>query len=499
MERTNLTRYQIPLRLLVLACVTMTASGPIAVAAAQGADDADQAPGRVGLVELRVEVPGSVTTESLTSTWQAFLEQWQRDLDTIVGATPDVPLVIRFVGDPAATASDDMVAVSDASRLNADASVAAVDLDVLLSWSDTEVQNEFRYLLARRWLAGTSGASMPPALADGFARYLETPVLAQQARQASLAQQAYLDGELPSWDGIMTLSDRAQALDPEASKAARMALAAFLVERYGANVISELATAFGGDPDGDPVAIVSEITGQPAERLDAGWEDFIAAWFGGGWRNNAFAALDLEPARDLFARGAYEAAADRANRTLQVTTALDDRVASAEAEMIVAQASVGMQAEALMTDAEEALRAHDYARAQTLIDRAEDQYALLPEDHRPSSLIESWRETTATGLGAVEDVTAASANYDDWFAMRGARQDAVSAGTAFAALGDADRLAVAQQLVDDLDARFLRLVIALGSAILLLVGWLLVWSWNRAPGRLRWRGVSSTILQGGAR
>src|SRR5690606_21003288 len=214
--------------------------------------------------------------------------------------------------------------------------------------------------------------------------------------------------------------------------------------------------------------------GQPRERLTEAWDDFLATWFAGGWRNNAFSALDLQPAQDLFDRGAYEAAVNRANETLRVTSALDDTVASAEAEMLVAQGSVGMQAEALMTDAEAALAEHDYSRALTLIDRAVDQYALLPEHHRPDSLIETWRGIATEGLAAVDRLNAASESFDDWFSMRSSRQDAVAAGTVFAELGDTERLAIAEQMVDDLDQRFLKLVFALGGAITILTGWLLV-------------------------
>jgi hypothetical protein len=184
---------------------------------------------------------------------------------------------------------------------------------------------------------------------------------------------------------------------------------------------------------------------------------------------------------------------------LQVTTALDDEIGSAEAEMVVAQASVGMQAEALMRDAQQALQNHDYHRALTLIDRAVGQYALLPEDHRPGSLIDSWRQMATDGIAAVDRLDRATTEFHDWFSMRAARQDAVAAGSTFAVLGDADRMAVAQKLVDELDARFLRLVLALGAALALVAGWLAVWSWHRAPGRLRWTGLADLARQQEAR
>jgi hypothetical protein len=462
------------------------------LAAAQvddGADTSAADTARVGKVELRVEATGAVTTASLLSTWEEPLLDLQTELDTILlGAGPSEPILIRFAGE--LPEGDGWTPVGTVAAVDAEATESVVRLDGFLDLSSTDQENTFRSLVARRWLLGVSDGAMPAPLVDGFASYIERPVLARQARQASLAQQAYLNDGLPSWDALIADPGATVDLDPDAAQAARVAAASFLIERYGANMVGDLAAGFRDDPEATPAAVVSELTGQPADRLDAAWEDYIAVWFAGGWRSNAFAALDLAPAQDLFDRGAYEAAVDRANQTLQVTSALDDRIGSSEAEMLVAQGSVGMQAEALMRDAQQALEDHDYGRALTLIDRAVDQYALLPEDHRPASLIDTWRGMALDGIAAVERLDRATREFDDWFSMRAARQDAVEAGSTFASLGDTERVALAGRLVDDLDERFLTLVLALGAALAALVGWLLVWSWHRSPGRIRWPGLA---------
>lgn len=461
------------------------------IAVAQAGEDAntDASPDAevVGQVVIQVESAGAVTSRSMANDLEAVLLDIQQTVTTVVGARPAEPLLVRFGGGVPET--NEWIGIAPDTWVNADATVAFVDLDAWLALPELEATNRFRQLIARRWLVDASDAGMPTALLDGFARYLESPVLAEQARRASLVQQTYLDGELPGWSDMLASTGPVPGAPDEAVSSRHIALAAFLVERYGANVIADLATEFSDQPDLDPVAIVVETTGQTVERLDASWDEFLASWFAGGWRANLFSALDLQPAEDLFARGAYEAAVDRANRTLLLTTALDDRVGSAEAERVAAQGSVGMQAEALMADAEEALRDHDYGRALVLIERAGDQYALLPEDHRPGSLIESWRGLATDGAEAIERLDQARADSADWFLMRGAREDAIEAGSTFASLGDAGRVDIAQQLVDDLDGRLFRLVLALGGVTVLLVTWLLVWGWNRAPGRIRWPGT----------
>ncbi len=486
MARTTSTRSPGWLRAL-LAALVLTVVAVFPASAVQIAEEAPPAADgdsvAIGQIELRVETGGSVTTASLATAWEDALRELQATLTTIIDHTPAEPILVRFAG----TLPDDdgWSAVTAAAVIDHDAAEAVVLLDPFLALSDTDARNLLRTLAARYWLVSASDRAMPEPLVDGFARYLQEPVLARQAREASFAQQAYLDGTLPPWNEIITDPDATAALEPDAALSARLAVAAFLVERYGASMVGDLATRFADDPDSGAIEIVETATGQPSERLDAAWEDFVTLWFAGGWRTNAFAALDLAPAEDLLARGAYEAAADRSNQTLQVTTSLDDPIASAEAEMLVAQGSVGMQAEALMRDAEEALRRHEYVRASTLIDRAADQYALLPEDHRPDSLMDTWLGIANDGIVAIERLESAAEAQNDWFAMRESRQDAVAAGVTFARLGDTERLAVAHELVDQLDERFVRLVLALGAAIVVLIAWLAVWSWNRAPGRVR--------------
>jgi hypothetical protein len=500
MARTISTRAPGWLR-AVLAALVLTAAVVTPATAVQIAEEAPPAADGdsvvIGQVELRVETGGSVTTASLATAREDDLRELQATLTTVIGHTPADSILLRFAG--TLPDDDDWSTVTAGAVIDDNAAEAVVLLDPFLALSDTDARNLLRTLASRFWLVSASERAMPASLVDGFARYLQEPVLARQAREASFAQQAYLDGTLPAWSEIISDPDATVGLDQDAAAASRLAVAAFLIERYGASMVGDLATRFAADPGTGATEIVEAATGQPSERLDAAWEDFVTLWFAGGWRTNAFAALDLAPAEDLLARGAYEAAADRANQTLQVTTSLDDPIASVEAEMLVAQGSVGMQAEALMRDAEEALRHHQYARASTLIDRAADQYALLPGDHRPDSLMETWRGIADDGIVAIERLQAAAESQNDWFAMRESRQDAVAAGVTFARLGDTERLVVAQELVDQLDERFVRLVLALGAAIIILIIWLVVWSWNRAPGRVRWPGLADLAHEGGAR
>src|SRR5699024_6882072 len=141
---------------------------------------------------------------------------------------------------------------------------AVVALDRFLDFSDTDRENTFRNLVARRWLLGVADGAMPAPLVAGIADYIERPVLARQARQASLAQQAYLDGALPTWSEIIAPPEATASLDPDAAQAARVAAASFLIERYGANMVADLAAGFQNDPESGAAVVVSDLTGQPS-------------------------------------------------------------------------------------------------------------------------------------------------------------------------------------------------------------------------------------------
>ena len=373
--------------------------------------------------------------------------------------------------------------VTDFAWVSPDGSVAVIVLEPFLALSQPEATNVLRNVLSRGFVQAAAGNAMPLGLVDGVARYVETPILARQARLGSLVQGQVQSGTLPGWEAIA--SGTAPGLTPEEQTANAYAMVAFVVERYGVNSLGSLIRSFATDPTLDGSLQVA--IGQSAASLAPAWEQFLPRWFASGWRENAVSAFDLTRAEQLFARGAYEAAIAEAERSQRLFSEIGDQASLNEVDVLLAQSSVGLQADGLMQDAQEALDTHDYARAAGFVNQANDLYAVLPAEHRPGRLIETYAALASKGELATTQLADATSNAEGWLRVASARTDAVEAGNAFADLGDQKGVDAANDVVEQIDWRVNRIRMIVGALAVALAVWLGTWLWLRAPARLQWQ------------
>jgi hypothetical protein len=466
----------VPLLLAILTGTIPAAHGAGAQAAPQ-ATSAD-----VGRVRFDVEANGFIDATALAATYGTSLTTAWDQFSSLFGSEPAQPLQIRFLlsPDPAATAS--MSWISEAAWASPDGLSGIIAIEPFLALTPIEADNILRNLLSRSFMRQASSAHLPSALADGVARYVELPVLAQQARLASLVQGLDQAGTRPAIPGV--LGTTPLPFDPETSTAVRYSLVAFMTERYGVASMRALVQGFATEPNWE--VTVPAALGQSIPELDAAWDAFLPRWFASGWRENAVSAFDLTRAESLFDRGAYEAASAEASRSQQLFNDLGDQPMLSRVEGLLAQSAVGLQADQTMTDVQASLEAHDYTRAITLLEEAETLYSRLPDAHRPAGAISSYQSIATRGRDAVNQLAMAEEHAGSWLSVRQTRADALEAGTEFAYLGDATRLAEADELVRELDQRLQRLVLGLAAVSALTGAWLVVWVWFRAPARLAW-------------
>lgn len=478
--RSRATRSILMLIMVVAMSLGSTVISPQASAQTQetgGATSAD-----VGRVRFEVESGSVVDATGLVDRYGGGVTTAWDQFSALFGNEPARPFLIRFLvsPDPAATAA--MAWIAAGAWAAPDGLSGVVAVEPFLALSPVEADNVLRNLLSRSFMRQASGARLHPALADGIARYVELPVLAQQARLGSLVQGLDQAGTRPSIAAV--LDPAPLPFGPETTTAVRYALVAFIAERYGVASMQTMVRGFATEPNWR-IALPAAL-GQPIEALDRAWEDFLPRWFASGWRENAVSAFDLSRAEGLFERGAYEAAAAEASRSQQLFSDLGDQPMLSRVEGLLAQSAVGLQADRMMTDVQTSLEAHDYPRAITLLDEAEELYARLPDAHRPAEAIASYRSIAERGQRAVARFAAAEQEAGSWLGMRQTRSDALAAGSEFAYLGDADRLSQANGLVQDLDRRLQRLVLGLAALSLLTAAWLAAWVWFRAPANLVW-------------
>jgi hypothetical protein len=365
----------------------------------------------------------------------------------------------------------------------------AMSLPRFLGRSPLDAENLLRHAMTHVIDRKVSAGGVPRGFDEGLAAYSEIPVSAKLARSAALVQTAMQAGNLLTWSDL----NRPQPPDgdPAVAAATAYSMTAFLVDRQGLKAYGDFIAAMRDEPDWR-AAMRSVYKRSPTE-LEAAWKENLPQWVAGGWRDNLFAAFDLQPARDLLAKAHYADAKDRLEQSLRLFTDLGDAGKQAEVEGLLKQADVGLQAESLMTQIQQSLEAHTYDRAHTLLAQAHSQYGMLPADQRPTELLTAYDAMADRGLAATADLDTAQRLSQNWRDYAEARAAALRAGDSFAALGDGDMLDRVQTVMTDLDTRQRRLVVLLGALAMLTLSWLALWLWARGPADLDWGPVGGRL------
>ncbi len=358
----------------------------------------------------------------------------------------------------------------------------AIPLSRFTASSELEAENQLRHAISHILTGIASNFRIPRGFDEGIAQYVERPNTPKLARLAAIVQAANQRSELPSWSNL----NRDHPIDDDDLIAAQAyAVVAYLIQHHGLpefqRFLVELRTA-----ENWREALRNAYYPTDANSLEKMWRERVTRWVTSDWRWNLVAGFDLEPAKQLLARGSYRAAQDALQLSEQLFRALDDPRRRDEVEMLQAQSAIGIQAEELMSDTQQALERHSYDRAQVNLAKAKDQYALLPPEQRPDDLIAAYEQIIADGMRAEQRLEEALARAHHWGDYPEARAAALEAGSLFARLGDEERRVQAQSILTDLDTRQRRLVLMLGALAVLTLAWLALWLWARGPSEVQW-------------
>lgn len=485
------------LRVLAVLAILWTALAAPAATLAQDAADLPAPPvlappagfsaAATGRFRILAEDGGPASAAEFAVAWGPALAAALDEIGAVIPVPDGGPIDVVVYADDArfaaavATASEPPLVPSPAvpGVLVGDIAVSA---RALLASSPLEAEGALRNAVARIALDQASGWRLPRGFAAGFAAYAERPPSARLARAAALVQNARARGSLLSWSDL----NRPQPpqSDPAVFSAHAYSMVAFLVERYGLRQFGEFVVALAGEPDWRAAA--REVYKRSPTELETQWEEQLPRWTAGGWRDNLFAAFDLAPAEALLARGHYAAAGRELEASLRLFNDLRLTDRQAAVAPLLRQAETGLQAEALMEQVEQALGRHAYDRADALLVQARGQYADLPEERRPTALLDRYAALASQGLEATAQLASASAMSDSWRDYPSARAAALAAGAGFAHLGDQAMYDRTADLLRDLDGRQTRLTLALGLLAALSAAWLALWLWARGPSDLDW-------------
>jgi hypothetical protein len=358
----------------------------------------------------------------------------------------------------------------------------AVDLDAFQRATPLEAENALRHAMAHVAIREASRGRAPRGFDEGLAAYFEQPVPAQMARHAALVQNARANGDLLTWSDL----NRPQPPEAESTQimAHAYAMVAYFIDRDGAGKLGEFIGALSSEPDWR--AVMRETYNRAPAELEAQWVENLPRWTTGGWRTNILAGFDLEPARDLIAKGHYASARRELEQSLRLFTDLNDATGIDQINDLMAQTDIGLQAETLMGQTQASLELHDYDRAQDLLSQAQSQFERLGGVQAPDETIAVYAGLSQQGLQAEQDLAQARALSRRWADYPLARQAALHAGTAYAELGDSAGYESSAMVMRALDERQLRLVLLVGGLTLLSVAWLGLWLWSRGKPQLDW-------------
>jgi hypothetical protein len=358
----------------------------------------------------------------------------------------------------------------------------AVDLPAFSRLTPIEAENALRHAMTHVVAREASRGRVPRGVDEGLAAYFEHPVPSQLARHAALVQNARASGKLLSW------SDLNRPAPPDAPPPVFVAhaysMVAVLIDRHGPRTLGDFIAKLSEEPDWR--SVLRAVYNQAPDELEAQWEENLPRWTAGGWRSNLLAAFDLQPARDLLARGHYATARQDLEQSLRLYTDLADDKGIGTVNDLLHQTDIGLQAETFMSQAQSALEQHEYDRAQSLLAQARTQYGRLSTTQEPQDLFAAYDALAQAGVQAGVDLDLARQRSLRWADYPTARAAALSAGAGYARLGDKDGVSQTAAVLQSLDARQRRLVLLFGGLALLAGAWLALWLWARGETALDW-------------
>jgi hypothetical protein len=487
LARGRLSRLAIVGVFLVGALLTVTPRGVAAVEPIGGLTT-DWTAQETEHFRFFVQTNDRMTAEAFVETYGTYAETAYDEISLLFKATADRKIAVYVYGDTAAfDAAMAVVPRNEIDGIDAVADPRQFDVSIALprfaGRSDLEAENQIRHATSHILAGIASGFNLPRGFDEGIAQYVERPNTPKLARIAAVVQSANLSGDLISW------SELNRDVPPQGSDemiaAQAYSVVAYLIQHQGLPEFQRFLAELKITPGWRDAMKIAYAPGT-SDTLSKQWYEKIPMWASGDWRWNLFAGFDLSTARELLARGNYKAAQDTLQLSEQLFMSLDDQVRRDEVEVLKTQCAIGIQAEELMANTQQALERHTYDRAASYLAKAKAQYDQLPPEQRPDELLVTYEHLATVGAEAMIQLDSATGLAQSWGDYREARSSASEAGRTFASLGDEERRTQAESLLAELDTRQRRLVLMLGALAVLTLAWLILWLWARGRQDLQW-------------
>ncbi len=435
-----------------------------------------------------VQANDRLSVEAFVETYGAYAETAYDEISLLFKTTADRKISVYVYADVAAFSTavaalnrneiDGIDAVADPRNLD-----IAIDLQRFMGRPALEAENQLRHATSHILVGIATGFNIPRGFDEGIALYVERFNTPKVARFAALVQVADQRGPLASWVDLNRLTPSPS--EEKSIEAQAYGTIAYLIQYHSLADFQRFLAQMKTTP-GYRDAIKEVYAPADSTALERQWKEKAHLWATVDWRTNYVAGFNLEPAKDLLAEGNYRAAQDMLVLSETLFKDIDDQARRDEVAKLKQSCAIGIQAEALMADTQQALERHTYDRAESYLAKAKAQYDQLPPEQRPDELIARYEELASAGAEATMKLDAATGLSQSWGDYREAREAAQDAGETFAVLGDDERRTEAESILSDLDTRQRRLVLMLGALAVLTLAWLSLWLWARGASELRW-------------
>lgn len=309
-----------------------------------------------------------------------------------------------------------------------------------------EVQNNVRHELTHIVASDLSESRLNVMFQEGLAQYVEHPSRELETKIAFLRSVVAGNGLL-NWSDM---NDRdAFYRQARVSYPESLSIVAFLADRYSFAKVRELLTVTARS-SGYRSAL-ERTFGVSPDQLEKEWQNWLPGYLAEDYKHNVLISYDLSKAQVLLAAGRYADAQHELETAVEWLRAANQPDVLQQAQALLERSLAAQQAESIAGQARAALESADFARARELAMQAQQAYAAVG-DGRQDAVLQEYVSRAARGLEAEGTLQNAQQLSTTWRFPQ-ARALADQAASEFASIGATQRVADARAVRAVLDQR----------------------------------------------
>ena len=384
--------------------------------------------------------------EEKTARWYAgFTDEVNKAVSDLLGAEPIEGLTLRiYATEPDYMRANPMAELHPGILAHAipEKKEIGVAVERLRQQPPALARESFRHEMTHILAGIISGQNLPIGFHEGLAQYNE--LSESRGKEVRDLLSGADDTAFLSWSDLNDV--RLFRRNIEIAYPQSYSVMAFLADRYGMEPFARFLSGLREDKEYAHAMLVAY--GKRIDELEREWREYLPYFLNDAWQRNVLSAHDLSHGVALMQAGRFkeaEAHFDAAKR-LYHDLGQDDRIGEATDFLQRAQKARG--AEEATGAARKSLESHNYATAYASATTAAITFSSLdlPDYAQRASDISLLAQEGTKGITKLERAQASLRSFN----LPATYSEAREAGEIFSALGDADRVAQANGILQEL-------------------------------------------------